>query len=76
MGALSKNLNMPIKVSHGDQNSKAYIHLQFPDLARLPPMTGPSESDTMNTALIRFKYVLRCLSCVSSRQEVFRRTWT
>ena len=43
-----------------------YIHLQCPDLASTPPMIGPNESDMINTALIKFKYVLRCLSCVSS----------
>lgn len=52
--------------------SATYIHRQLPDLAKLPPMMGPSESDTMNTALMRLRYELRCLSCVSSGHERMR----
>lgn len=49
--------------------SKTYIHLQFPDFAKLPPTIGPRESAIMYTALMRLRYELLCRSCVSSERE-------
>lgn len=63
IGALSRNL-CPKGSSDGFHSIRdiTYIQRQFPDFARLPPMTGPSESAIIKTALMRLRYELLCLS--------------